>query len=339
MRFLHPGLAWWLVAGLVAAALMRSAARRRLGVAATSPWLFGRAYRASFLRRLPAAVLVLALLLLGCALLDPVLPYSETQIQSLGLDIVIALDLSSSMQDQMERTPPPRTLQNLTFTNQDVRLARRPGKTRLDATKDAIKAFVERRIDDRIGLIVFSDNAYVVSPLTFDHQYLIRYIDLVDDQILRGEGMTAIGEGLALSNYLLSRQSTGDGRRNKVVVLFTDGENNAGREPVDMLAELNAAHIRVHMVGVDLEDEIKKKVQVQRLLQAIRGYGGRYFSADTVRDLDAASRAIDSIEKGVLVSRTYQHDTPVYQWFALPSLICLAAAFGLRAIPVFIDQT
>lgn len=339
MRFLHPGLAWWLVAGLVAVALIRWAAHRRLGVAATSPWLFGRAYRASFLRRLPAAVLVLALLLLGCALLDPVLPYAETQIQSRGLDIVIALDLSSSMQDQMERTPPPRTPQNLTFTNQDVRLVRRPAKTRLDATKDAIKTFVGRRIDDRIGLVVFSDNAYVVSPLTFDHQYLIRYIDLVDDQILRGEGMTAIGEGLALSNYLLSRQSTGDGRRNQVVVLFTDGENNAGREPLDMLAESNAAHIRVHMVGVDLEDEIKKKEQVRRLLQAIGQYGGRYFSADTIHDLDAASRAIDSLEKGVLVRQTYQHDAPVYQWFALPALICLAAAFGLRAIPVFIDQT
>jgi Ca-activated chloride channel homolog len=243
------------------------------------------------------------------------------------------------MEEQMERTPPPRTLQSLTFTNQDVPRVRLPGKTRLDATKDAIKAFIERRIDDRVGLVVFSDNAYVVSPLTFDHLYLMRYIDLVDNQILRGEGMTAIGEGLALSNYLLSRQSTADGRRNKVIVLFTDGENNAGREPLDMLAESDAQNIRVHMVGVDLEDDIKKKVQVQRLLRAVRQYGGRYFSADTIHDLDAASRAIDSLEKGVLVSHTYQHDTPVYQWFALPALIGLAAAFALRAIPVFIDRT
>ena len=93
------------------------------------------------------------------------------------------------------------------------------------------------------------------------------------------------------------------------------------------------------MVGVALEDEIKQKPQVQRLVQAIRGYGGRYFSADTERDLDAASRAIDSIEKGVLVRQTYQRNTPVYQWFAVPAVIFLALAFALRAIPAFIDQT
>jgi Ca-activated chloride channel family protein len=285
-------------------------------------------------------MLLVGLLLLAAALLDPVIPYSEAEVQSHGLDIVIALDLSSSMQEQMERTPPPRTLQNLTFTNQDVRVARKPpGKTRLEATKEAIKAFVRRRKDDRVGLVVFSDNAYVVSPLTFDHEYLVRYIDLVDDQILRGEGMTAIGEGLALSDYLLARQAASGGRRNQVVVLFTDGENNTGREPLEVLKEADAANIRVHMVGVALEDEIKKKPQVQRLLQAIRTYGGRYFNADTIRDLETASRAIDAVEKGTLVSRTYLHDTPVFQWFAIPALVCLALAFALRAIPVFIDQT
>jgi Ca-activated chloride channel homolog len=256
------------------------------------------------------------LLLLACASMDPVLPFAETEVRSHGLDIVIALDLSSSMEEQMGRA-----------------------KTRLEATKDAIKAFVGSRIDDRIGLVVFSDNAYVVSPLTFDHRYLVRYIDMVDNQILRGEGMTAIGEGLALSNYLLARQAAVPGRRNKVIVVFTDGENTIGRDPLGALAESDAAGIRVHLVGVDLEEQITKKPQVQALLRAVGRYGGRYFNAGTSRELDAASRAIDSIEKGVLVSQTYEHDAPVFQWFALPSLICFAVAFGLRAIPAFIDQT
>jgi Ca-activated chloride channel family protein len=339
MRYLNAGLVWWLPAALVVAGSIRFFLRRRLGVAATAPWLFGRTYRASIFRRLPAGALVVALLLIGAALLDPVLPYSEAQVQSRGLDIVIAMDLSSSMQEPMERTAPARTLQNLTFTNQDARIVRRPSKTRLEATKDAIKSFVGRRRDDRIALVVFSDNAYVVSPLTFDHDYLTRYIDLVDDQILRGEGMTAIGDGLALSNYLLARQTTSGGRRNQVVVLFTDGENNAGREPLAVLEQSDAANIRVHLVGVALEEEIRKKPQVQLLLQAVRRYGGRYFNANTIRDLDAASRTIDSLEKGVLVSRVYQHDTPVFQWFAIPALVCLAVAFALRAIPIFIDQT
>jgi Ca-activated chloride channel homolog len=316
MRFLHPEIAWWFVALFAATIVVRAAVRRRLGVATTSAWVFDRMYRASLLRRLPAAAFLAGLLLLACASMDPVLPFAETEVRSHGLDIVIALDLSSSMEEQMDRV-----------------------KTRLEATKDAIKAFVGSRIDDRIGLVVFSDNAYVVSPLTFDHRYLVRYIDMVDNQILRGEGMTAIGDGLALSNYLLARQAAVPGRRNKVIVVFTDGENTIGRDPLGALAESDAAGIRVHLVGVDLEEEITKKPQVQALLRAVGRYGGRYFNAGTSRELDAASRAIDSIEKGVLVSQTYEHDAPVFQWFALPSLICFAVAFGLRAIPAFIDQT
>jgi Ca-activated chloride channel family protein len=238
----------------------------------------------------------------------------------------------------MERVRPSRDLSRLTFTTRDSLRPRVAGPTRLEATKDAIKSFVLHRRDDRIGLIVFSDNAYVVSPLTFDHGYLLRYIDMVDDQILRGEGMTAIGDGLALANYLLARQA-GTLRRNQVVVLFTDGESNKGRDPVDVLAESNAANIRVHFVGLDLEEEVRNKAQVQKLLNAVKQYGGRYFDANTVRDIEAASRTIDAIEKGVLVNRVHVRDEPVYQWFALPALVLVVAAVGVRAVPFFVDQT
>jgi Ca-activated chloride channel family protein len=213
------------------------------------------------------------------------------------------------------------------------------GRTRMDAVKDAVKTFVRTRRDDRIGLVVFSDNAYVISPLTFDHEYLLHYVDLVDDRILQGEGQTAIGDGLALSNYVLSRQATKDSRGHQVVVLFTDGENNRGREPVEVLAESKAAGIRVHVVGVDLERDVKEKPSVQMLMAAVADAGGKYFSADSERDLRAASRTIDSMEKGLLVSRVYVRDVPVYEWFAVPALVALAVALGLRSIPYFIDQT
>jgi Ca-activated chloride channel family protein len=260
-------------------------------------------------------------------------------VQSRGLDIVMLLDLSSSMQEPMERSRPARTTQPLTSSNRDVLSAQIAGKTRLDATKDAIKTFIRNRRDDRIALIVFSDNAYVVCPLTFDYDYLLRYMDLVDDQILRGEGMTAIGDGLALSNYLLDRQSRGVQRGNQVIVLFTDGENNKGRDPIDVMKESNAANIRVHFIGVDLEDEIKTKPQVQQLLASVHRYGGRYFNASTEQDLVAASRAIDAIEKGSLLNKRHVRNVPVYQWFAVPALLCLALAFALRAVPFFMDQT
>ena len=172
-----------------------------------------------------------------------------------------------------------------------------------------------------------------------DHEYLLHYIDFIDDKILQGEGQTAIGDGLALANYVLARQATANSRGHQVVVLFTDGENNRGREPVDVLVESKKAEIRVHVVGVDLESEVKEKPAVQMLMAAVEDNGGRYFSADSERDLTAASRAIDSMEKGLLVSRVYVRDVPVYQWFAIPSLVALALALSLRAIPYFVDQT
>lgn len=338
MRFLQPGLAWWLFGAIAIVALLRWRMAGRFAASTTVSRLAASAYRASIVRRLPLLILALSLALVALALMDPVLPSSDTEVRSRGLDIVMLLDLSSSMQEQMERVRPSRDMSHLTFTSADSMRTRVQGKTRLEATKDAIRSFVQRRRDDRLALIVFSDNAYVVSPLTFDHGYLLRYIDMVDDQILRGEGMTAIGDGLALANYLLARQA-GTLRRNQVVVLFTDGENNKGREPLDVLAESNAANIRVHFVGIDLEEEVRNKAQVQKLLDAVKRYGGQYFDANTVRDLDRASRTIDSIEKGVLVNTVHVRDEPVYQWFAVPALTLIVSAIGLRAVPFFADQT
>ena len=92
-------------------------------------------------------------------------------------------------------------------------------------------------------------------------------------------------------------------------------------------------------MGVDLEEEVRRKPQVQRVFQSVRRYGGRYFNASTARDLELASETIDRMEKGVLVSRPFVRDAPVYHWFALPALLCLAAGIGVRAIPFFVDYT
>jgi Ca-activated chloride channel family protein len=327
MRFLHPEYAWWLLAALAAVVLLKWRVRWRF--AAFTAVLPARrfAYRASIFRRLPFAVLAIAAGFAGMAFMQPVIPYSQTDLTSKGLDIVLLLDLSSSMQEEMGSGQSTKTT---TVAG---------GRTRMDAVKDAVKTFIRTRRDDRIGLVVFSDNPYVISPLTFDHEYLLHYIDFVDDKLLQGEGQTAIGDGIALSDYVLSRQATPTSRGHQVVVLFTDGESNRGREPVDVLKEAKDAGIRVHVIGVDLEMDVKEKPAVQMLVAAVEDAGGRYFNADSERDLIAASRTIDSIEKGLLVSRVYVRDVPVYQWFAIPALVTLALALGLRAIPYFVDQT
>jgi len=327
MRFLHPELGWWALAIFIAVALLKWRVRWRFAAFTAILPLTRFPRRASLLRRAPFAILAIAAALTSLAFMDPVIPYSQADISSRGLDIVILLDLSSSMQEEMGSSlahkPPNAPL----------------GKTRLESVKDAVRRFVRERRDDRIGLVVFSDNPYVISPLTFDHDYLLHYVDMVDDKILSGEGQTAIGDGLALSDYVLYRQSTPNSHGHQVIVLFTDGENNRGREPVEVLHEARGADIRVHMVGVDLESQVKEKPAVQMLVRAIEDSGGRYFDATSERSLMAAEREIDSIEKGLLTSRVYVRDVPVYQWFAIPALVALAAAVALRSIPYFADQT
>lgn len=329
IRFLQPAIGWWLLAAFGVIALLKWRVRRRYAASAVVRALEGAGYRASILRRLPFALLAAALVLVGGGLMEPVLPYTQADVKSRGLDIVLLLDLSASMQEEIGLTPGQRAITS----------SAPAGKTRLVATREAIKAFVRARRDDRIGLVVFSDNPYVVCPLTFDHEYLLRYIDFVDDQVLQGEGQTAIGDGLALANYMLARQAAAGSASHQVIVLFTDGEYNRGRDPVEVLAESNDAHIRVHVIGVDLEQDVRQKTAVVDLVATVERNGGRYFDAASEHDLTAASRAIDSIETSTLVSRVYVHDVPVYEWFIVPALVCFAAAIALRAVPYFVNQT
>jgi Ca-activated chloride channel family protein len=338
LTWLHPDV-WWIVPAALGLLILWQLRRRRRFVAFSAvPWLASLGRRPSAVRRLPEVLIVAALVLVLVALMDPALPYSEAEVHSEGLDISLVLDLSSSMQEIMDVTrpgdAPPRPASS---TGAPVR-RRPPAKTRLETTKDALRDFISRRRDDRIALIVFSDFAYVVSPLTFDRDGLLNYVDIIDDQILRGEGMTAIGDGIGLASYLLARQST-DTRRNKVIVVFTDGEYNFGRDPLETLDEAAAAGIRVHVIGVDLEDEVKHKPAVVGLIRAVRQNGGQYYSADTPRELRASNAAIDSLEKGRLTSKSYARNSPAFGWFAAPAIVLLVMALMVRAIPYFADFT
>jgi Ca-activated chloride channel family protein len=264
-------------------------------------------------------------------LTEPVLPFSESTVEAQGLDIVLVVDLSSSMAEIMglntEGTPTVRSSET-----------GKPFATRLEVCKQALRDFVQRRRNDRIALVVFSDEAYVISPLTFDYPYLLRYIDELDDTLMRTEGMTAIGEGMNLANVLLSKQSARD-VRNKVIVVLTDGEHNIGRDPLQVLGETSAAGIRTYLIGVDLEQAIKEKPAVALLINSVRQQGGRYYQANSVRQLQAANADLAAIEKGRLAGRNFQRNVPIYSWFVMPAVVLLVVAVGCRAIPYFADLT
>ena len=123
-------------------------------------------------------------------------------------------------------------------------------------------------------------------------------------------------------------------------MLFTDGEYNRGRDPIDVLQESKEAQIRVHVVGVDLDDFSRSTPGVMALKATVEKNGGRYFDASSA---GATCRRLThhrfGIEKSTLTSKVYVEDVPVYQWFVIPALICFAGAMGLRAVPYFVDQT
>ncbi len=334
LTFLHFNYFWIGPALVVASLLWRYLRQSDYLAISTLFWLDRVRLRPSLLRRLPILLIILAVSFIVLGLMAPVLPYSEHEIASEGLDIAIVLDLSASMQEVMDKKPPVPGATRL----KEVMTMEPDGKTRLDTTKDALKYFIQSRHEDRIALVVFSDNAYVVSPLTFDYEYLLQYLDMIDAKILEGEGMTAIGDGIALANNLLERQRT-DPPRSQVITVFTDGEHNIGRDPVEVLAESAAAGIRFHVVGVDMEDKFKGNEPVKKLIDTVTAHGGRYFDANTESQLLDASTTISGLEKVRLVSKEYIRQVPVFHWFAIPAGLLILAVFALRSFGYFADYT
>ena len=139
MRFLRPDYGWWLLGGLVLLIVIRWRGTRSHAASTTVNWLDRRS-RASPLRRLPFVPLATALVLAGLGLMEPVLPFAESDLKSRGLDIVMVLDLSSSMLEPIGIQAKQGPLVSI-VERPGARVTRRPPvKTRLDATKDAIKA-------------------------------------------------------------------------------------------------------------------------------------------------------------------------------------------------------
>ena len=171
-----------------------------------------------------------------------------------------------------------------------------------------------------------------------DHDYLLHYLDTVDEKILGSERMTAIGDGIALAHSLLASQR-GIEKRGQVIMVFTDGEYNFGRDPLEVLSTTYLSGVKVHLVGVDLEQRIREKENVQMLISTVLDNGGRFFDAKNEDDLLAASNEIDTMEKGHVITLEYIQQIPVYHWFVIPSAILIALAFGLRMFPYFSNYT
>jgi Ca-activated chloride channel family protein len=288
----------------------------------------------SSLRFLPKILLVAGILVAGIALMEPEIALQEGVTEMEGLDIVMVVDLSSSMQEVMGGWEEHREFYEVRSRGEQREIPM--PETRMQAVQNALFDFVSKREDDRLALVTFSENSYVVSPLTTDRSYLEKYITMIDPAILIGEGMTAIGEGIDTAIVLFRREENSE-TKNKVIVVFTDGEHNYGRDPIEILEEARFYGYRVYLIGVELGSEITRKQKVQDLIQAVIDTGGRYFDARNQSGLEEAYTTIDSLEKGVFVQKTIETNVPVYHIFIYSALGLLFVGLALSSIPYFVE--
>jgi len=269
------------------------------------------------LRRLVEALRLPALALLMLAMARPQTGHKLTQVTTEGVDIVLALDTSGSMQAVDLDADRPITSR----------------RNRLEVAKDVVERFVARREHDQIGLVVFGAEAFTQCPLTLDHGIVATFLERVDIGVA-GDA-TAIGSGLATAVKRLKDSPA----KSKVVILLTDGRSNAGPIAPRTAAEIARTYgIKVYAVGAGtrgpapflVETVFGRRVVYQDVeideqgLREIAALtGGEYFRAEDRQALEGVYEEIDRLEKTEITMQSYMEYNERFRWFVLPALALL----------------
>ncbi len=262
------------------------------------PSLRLRAARALPLLRL------LAIVMLAIAAAGPREGKADAVVPGEGVDIALSFDISSSM---------------------DQRFA--PGKTRLEASKEVIREFIKSRQNDRVGIVVFQQDALALSPPSLDYDALDEMVaDLRSGLLPDGTG---IGVGLATALNML-QDSTAASR---IVILLTDGEHNADSISPEKAAELAVSlKIRVYTIGVVSQANPGRNTEIDEdLLIAIADRtGAKYFEADSPQALQDVYDEIGSLETSRVGRESFESFTELAPWFAVAAALLLAMELVLR---------
>ncbi len=269
-----------------------------------------------FIKKYLFILRTLATIFLIVALARPQTEFNEEEVNTQGIDIVIALDVSGSM------------------------LARDFQPDRLEAAKAKAAQFLENRPNDRIGLVVFAGESFTQCPLTIDHEVVDKMLSEIKNGLI--EDGTAIGMGLATSVTRLKESET----KSKVVILLTDGVNNSGF--IDPMTAVEAAleyGIRVYTIGVGRRGTAPYPVQTpfgttyqnmeveidEELLEQIANEtGGKYFRATNNQALEGVYEEIDELETSRIQVTRISRKTEQFYWFLIIGGILLLTEILLR---------
>ena len=239
----------------------------------------------------------------------------STDIEASGIDIVLTLDVSGSMEAL------------------DFQL---DGKVmnRLEVVKSVVGKFVGQRPNDKLGMVAFAGRPYLVSPLTMDHEFLGKRLASV--QMGQVEDGTAIGSAIATSVSHL-RNSTA---KSRIIVLATDGVNNAGSvNPLTAAEAAKALGIKVYAIGTGVRGEapmpvkdafgnthmqtVKVEIDEDMMREVATATGGQYYRATDTDSLDKIYESINQLEKTTRKLKKYQQYDELYLWFLVPGLCLL----------------
>lgn len=265
-------------------------------------------------------MLAAALLIIGLA--RPQKLEGSSQVESDGIDIMLAIDVSGSMQSL------------------DYKVDGQPA-SRISTVKSAVAKFIDARPDDRLGLLEFSAEPYLVSPLTLDHDWVRQGLDRVDTGTIP-DG-TAIGSALGMAVNRLRDSNA----KSKVVVLLTDGCNNMGKlQPLQAAAAAKALGIRVYTIGAGVRGEapmpmkdsfgntrivmVQSDVDEDTLGKIAEMTGGKFFRATDTQKLADTYAEIDRMEKTKRTVKHFEHVTELFAWAVVPGLLVLGSGWWLE---------
>ena len=269
-----------------------------------------------------AALRWLVLAIFIVALAQPRLSKSTTEVKASGVDIVIALDMSGSMISE-------------DFVVKGERV------NRFNMARSVLKNFIDKRPNDRIGLVVFATQAYIATPLSLDHDFLQENLDRLEIGAI-DQNSTAIGDGFGTAvNRLRDLKA-----KSKIVILATDGQNNSGKLDPLLAAEAAAAvKVKVYTVGIGEQGSAPmpvfmggQKVGYQNVpvdvdeatLQKIADKtGGKYYRADNAEKFQQIYNEIDKLEKTEASVKKYTEYKELFPWFVAAGLALLLLEFVL----------
>ncbi len=316
MRFLHPEFLW-LLALLPLIALWRGRAGRRASLRFSSADLardVARESRSSAGRWLTSLRLA-TLVLLIVALARPQFGRGATEVQASGIDIALVLDVSGSMEAL------------------DFKMDGR-SVSRVDVVKSVVARFIEARPNDRIALIAFAGRPYLVSPLTLDHAWLLQNLERVHVGMV--EDSTAIGSAIAASVNRLRDQPS----KSKIVILLTDGMNNAGKIAPETAADAaRAMGIKVYTIAAGSKGEVpipvrdqfgnrhmamaRVDVDEETLRKVAETTGAHFYRATDTDSLRQIYAQIDRLEKSTVIMKKFETYTELFAWVLIPGLLLL----------------